>query len=88
MICHRSDPPARSSWTEASEALILSMCLSYGAPEDVGPATSWHDVGTDLCRLTLLDEIEGMRGVGLTDDERESVRTVGDLVALVGASTP
>lgn len=78
----------RPSELAVREALILSMCLTYGAPDDVGPATSWHDVGTDLCRLALLDEIEGMRGVGLTDDERESVRTVGDLVALVGASTP
>lgn len=86
MICHRFDPPVPSTGPEASDALILSMCLSYGAPEDVGPATSWHDVGTDFCRLALLDESEGMRGVGLTDDERESIRTVGDLIALAGAS--
>lgn len=64
------------------------MCLTYGAPDDVGLATSWHDVGTDLYRLALLDEIEAMRGFDLTDDERESVRTVSDLIALAGASPP
>lgn len=88
MTWDRSDPVAPSILSEVRAALILSMCLSYGAPEDVGPATSWHDVGTDLCRLAMLDEIEGMRGVGLTDDERESVRTVSDLIALAGASLP
>lgn len=76
----------RQSELAVREALILSMCLSYGAPDDVGPTTSWHDVGTDLCRLALLDEIEGIRGFDLTDDEREAISTVGDLIALAGAT--
>ena len=76
----------RQSELAVREALILSMCLTYGAPDDVGPATSWHDVGTDLCRLALLDEIEGIRGFDLTDDEREAISNVGDLIALAGAT--
>lgn len=99
MNCHPSQVATASSspgfarnFTAARSAvrqgLVLTMCLTYGAPDDVGPATSWHDVGTDLCRLALLDEIEAVRGFDLTDDERESVRTVGDLFVLAGASPP
>ena len=78
----------RQSELAVREALILSMCLTYGAPDDVGPATSWHEVGSDLCRVALLDEIADFRGFDLTDDERESVRTVSDVLVLAGASPP
>lgn len=88
MIWDRSDPVAPSIPSEVREAFVLNLCLTYGAPDDVGPANAWHDVGTDLCRLALLDEIEAVRGFDLTDDEREAVRTVGDVIALAGASPP
>lgn len=73
---------------DVHQMLILSMCATYGAPDDVGPATAWHDVGTDLCRVALLDEIEDFRGFDITDEEREAIRTVGDLIALAGANPP
>lgn len=64
------------------ETLIVSMCLTYGAPDDVGPSTAWHDVGTDICRIALLDEVEDFRGAAISDAEREAVRTVADLIDL------
>lgn len=66
-----------------SGVIIASMALAYGAPSDVGPATPWHEVGTDICRLAFLDHVEEQFAVYLSDDQRESIGTLGDLISLV-----
>lgn len=63
--------------------IIPSMAMIYGAPSDVGPATPWHEVGTDFCRIAFLDHVEEQFAVDLSDDQRERICTLGDLINFV-----
>lgn len=67
----------------AAAMIVASMSLTYGAPADAGPATPWHEVGTDFCRIAFLDHVEEQFAVDLTDDQREGICTLGDLINLV-----
>ena len=69
------------------DLIIAGMALQYGAPFDVGPATPWHEVGTDICRTVLLDEVESHFAVDVSDNERERIRTLGDLIRIVERGT-
>ncbi len=63
--------------------LILSMAVTYGAPADADRTTAWVDVGTDTDRLILFEEVEDFAAVGFSDEQRESVQTLGCLIDLV-----
>lgn len=62
--------------------LILSMAVTYGAPADADRATRWTDVGTDTDRLILFEQVEDFAAIILSDEQRESVRTLGCLIDL------
>lgn len=63
--------------------LILSMCEAYSAPAPVSRETLWIDVGTEDSRLNLFEQFEDHFVVHFSDDERESVRKVGDILDLL-----
>jgi len=65
--------------------LVLSMCVTYDAPAQVSRDTLWIDVGTEASRLDLFELIETHFAAHFTDDERESVRKVGDILDLLAA---
>lgn len=65
--------------------LILSMCEAYGAPAPVSRETLWIDVGTEASRLDLFEQFEDHFVVHFSDDERESIRRVGDILELLAA---
>lgn len=66
-----------------AEFIILSMAATYGAPEGADRTTLWCDVGTDEQRLELFEQVEGFAHFTLSDEQRESVRTIGDLLDLL-----
>lgn len=43
----------------------------------------WAEVATDQDRTTFLDAVESEYGIELSDGDRESIQTVGDLTTLV-----
>lgn len=47
------------------------------------PSTRWADLGSDAYRVWVLDVIKEAVGVALSDADRESLQTVGDLIALI-----
>ena len=63
--------------------LVLSMCETYGAPAEVSRDTLWIDVGTERSRLDLFEQFEDHFVIHFTDDEREGVRKVGDILDLL-----
>lgn len=63
--------------------LVLSMCETYGAPAPVSRDTLWIDVGTEATRLNLFEQCEDHFVVHFTDDEREGVRKIGDILDLL-----
>lgn len=65
--------------------LVLSMCETYGAPAPVNRDTLWIDVGTEATRLNLFEQFEDHFVVHFTDDEREGVRKIGDILGLLSA---
>lgn len=65
------------------DLIIASMAVQYGGPFDLGPMTPWHEIGTDICRMAMLQEVEDQFGRDLSDDQREGIRSVGDLIRLV-----
>ena len=67
---------------DMAEFLILSMASSYGAPADAGRSTPWHLVGTEAGRLDLFEQVEDFAAISISDDQRERVRTLGDLIDL------
>lgn len=65
--------------------LVLSMCETYGAPALVSCDTLWVDVGTEASRLDLFEQFEDHFVVHFTDEEREGIRKVGDILDLLAA---
>jgi len=63
--------------------LVLSMCETYGAPAEVSRDTLWADVGTEASRLDLFEQFEDHFVVHFSDDDRESVQKVGDILDLL-----
>lgn len=60
--------------------MILTVTIGGTKPE---PGMRWADLGSDAYRIWVLDVIEEAVGVPLSDADRESIQTVGDLAALV-----
>lgn len=63
--------------------LILSMAVTYGAPADADRTTVWADVGSETDRLILFEQVEDFADISLSDEQRESVQTLGCLIDLV-----
>ncbi|WP_368933508.1 hypothetical protein [Brevundimonas naejangsanensis] len=65
--------------------LVLSMCETYGAPDHVSRDTLRIDVGTETSRVDLFEQFEDHFATHFTDDERESVRKIGDILDMLVA---
>lgn len=71
-----------------TSSLILSMAVTCGAPVDADRATRWDEVGSDAERLTLFEQVEDFAAISLSDEQRESVQTLGCLIDLATQGDP
>ena len=62
--------------------LIGSMIVHHSRRDDFDHSTRWPDIGSDEVRVAVLFEAEALFSVQLSDEEREGLLTVGDVVAL------
>lgn len=66
------------------QAFVLGSIIAHlTTADDFDDATRWVDVGCDRSRLAVFFEAEALFGVALSDDDREQVQTIGDLVKLI-----
>lgn len=72
-----------SECTSVADFLIGSIIVHHSDRDDFDHSTPWPDVGSDEVRVAVLFEIEALFAIQLSDDDREGLRTVGDLVALI-----
>ncbi|WP_374322876.1 hypothetical protein [Brevundimonas sp.] len=68
--------------TSVIDFLIGSMIVHHTGRDDFDHSTRWPDIGSDEVRVAVLFEAEALFSVQLSDDDREGLLTVGDVVAL------